>query len=70
MVTIPTIMPDATSTSLLALLVLVEDAEVAVAVVVTLVQLDAVPFGTVALADRVKSAHCHNVHLNNIHKSF
>lgn len=63
MVTTPAINPDAAFTSLLALLVadVVEDAEGAatVDVAVTLVQLDAVPAGTVALADSVKSAHCH-----------
>jgi hypothetical protein len=55
----PTKSPDATASSLLALLELVEDAEVAVAldIEVTLVQLDAAPAGTVALADKVKSAH-------------
>jgi hypothetical protein len=63
----PTQSPEATASSLLALLELVEDAEVAVAVdvEVTLVQLDAAPAGTVALADKVKSAHCHIVCLSN-----
>jgi len=65
MVTTPAINPDAAFTSLLALLLadVVEDADAegaaTVDVAVTLVQLDAVPAGTVALADSVKSAHCH-----------
>jgi len=63
MVTTPTINPEPTSSSLLALLELVEGAEVAVDVdvAVTLVQLDVVPAGTVAFADKVKSAHCNGV---------
>ena len=69
MVNTPAMGPDTTSAPLPALPELVEDGEVPVVVDETFVQPDvALDGGVVILADRVKSAHCQSVYLNNYRK--